>query len=75
MAIGGGTSLTDDRDPRLDAFILGLAGKARPRVCYLGTASGDQERGLLAFYRFFAVTVLRLYLAGRRAERRATPRR
>lgn len=51
MAIGGGTSLTDDRDPRLDAFILGLAGKARPRVCYLGTASGDQERGLLAFYR------------------------
>ena len=51
MAIGGGTFLTDDPDPRLDAFILALTGRARPRVCYLGTAAGDQERGRLAFYR------------------------
>ena len=50
MAIGGGTFLTDDPDPRLDAFILGLAGRERPNVCYLGTASGDHERGRLAFY-------------------------
>ena len=50
MAIGGGTFLTDDRDPRLDAFILGLTGKERPSVCYLGTAGGDHERGRLAFY-------------------------
>jgi dipeptidase E len=51
VAIGGGTFLTDDPDPRLDAFILALTGKARPNVCYLGTAGGDHERGLLAFYR------------------------
>jgi dipeptidase E len=51
VAIGGGTFLTDDPDPRLDAFILGLTGRARPRVCFLGTASGDSERGRLAFYR------------------------
>jgi dipeptidase E len=51
VAIGGGTFLTDDPDPRLDAFILGLARRARPRVCYLGTAGGDHERGSLAFYR------------------------
>ena len=51
VAIGGGTFLTDDPDPRLDAFILALAGKARPSVCYLGTASGDHDRRSLAFYR------------------------
>jgi peptidase E len=51
VAIGGGTFLTDDPDPRLDAFILALTGKARPRICYLGTAGGDHERGSLAFYR------------------------
>jgi peptidase E len=51
IAIGGGTFLTDDPDPRLDAFILGLTGKPRPRVCYVGTAGGDSERGSLAFYR------------------------
>jgi hypothetical protein len=31
VAIGGGTFLTDDPDPRLDAFILALTGKARLR--------------------------------------------
>ena len=50
VAIGGGTFETDDPDPRLDAFILALTGKARPNVCYLGTAGGDHERGRLAFY-------------------------
>jgi dipeptidase E len=50
VAIGGGTFLTGDPDPRLDAFILGLTGKPRPRVCFVGTASGDHERGRLAFY-------------------------
>ena len=45
VAIGGGTFLTDDPDPRLDAFILALTGTPRPSVCYLGTAGGDHERG------------------------------
>ena len=51
VTIGGGTFLTDDPDPRLDAFILALAGKPRPRICYLGTAGGDHERGLHGFYK------------------------
>jgi dipeptidase E len=51
VAIGGGTFLTGDFDPRLDAYILGLAGKPRPRVCFLGTASGDRPTGLHAFYK------------------------
>ena len=51
VTIGGGTFLTDDPDPRLDAFILSLTGKPRPRICYLGTAGGDHERGLHGFYK------------------------
>jgi dipeptidase E len=51
VVIGGGTFLTGDRDPRLDAFTLALTGKPRPQICYLGTAGGDSERGLHAFYR------------------------
>jgi dipeptidase E len=51
VAIGGGTFLTDDPDPRLDAFILSLTGKARPSVCYLGTAAGDSHGGLYKFYK------------------------
>ena len=41
VAIGGGTFLDDDPDPRLDAYILALTGKARPLVCFVGTAGGD----------------------------------
>jgi dipeptidase E len=51
VAIGGGTFLADDHDPRIDSFVLSLARKPRPRICYLGTAGGDQEHGLHAFYR------------------------
>ena len=50
VAIGGGAFLTTIPDPRLDAFILGLTGKERPSVCYLGTASGDSQSGLYRFY-------------------------
>ena len=50
VAIGGGTFLTLDPDPRLDAYILGLTGRARPRVCWLGTAGGDADRGALQFF-------------------------
>jgi peptidase E len=54
VAIGGGTFLTDDPDPRLDAYILGLTGKRRPNVCFLGTASGDQPSGREKFHRAMA---------------------
>lgn len=50
VVIGGGTFLTGDPDPRLDAYILGLAGKARPRVCWLGTAGGDADHGAVQFF-------------------------
>jgi peptidase E len=54
VAIGGGAFWEPPVDPRLDAFILSLAGKARPRVCLLATASGDSDSTLSAFYRAMA---------------------
>jgi dipeptidase E len=55
VAIGGGEFWREDRDPRLDAFILGLAARPRPRVCWIGTASGDAESYMLSFYRAMAL--------------------
>jgi len=31
-------------------YMAQLTGKARPRICYLPTASADAERGIIAFY-------------------------
>ena len=56
VAIGGGTFLAEDHDPRIDAFILSLTGRPRPRVCYLGTAGVDHEHGMCAFYRAMSAT-------------------
>jgi dipeptidase E len=54
VAIGGGSFYEPPEDPRLNAFILGLAGVERPRVCFIATASGDSEHSLTAFYRMMA---------------------
>jgi peptidase E len=40
------------RGPLID-HALRLTGKTRPRICYLGTASGDSAYGLAAFYGAF----------------------
>jgi dipeptidase E len=50
---GGGFSMEPD-NPLLDEFVLSLARSARPRVCFLGTASGDDESYTTRFYRAFA---------------------
>jgi peptidase E len=54
VAIGGGAFWEPPVDPRLDAFILGLTGKPRPRVCFIPTASGDDAGVLASFYRAMA---------------------
>jgi peptidase E len=50
---GGGFSMEPEDGSPLDDFLLGLTGKERPRVCFVGTASGDsaayRERFLTAF--------------------------
>jgi peptidase E len=38
----------------IDTFVLSLAGPPRPRVCFLGTASGDAESYLARFYRAYS---------------------
>ena len=41
-------------NPLLDDYVLSLTGVKRPRVCFLGTASGDADDYLVRFYREFA---------------------
>jgi peptidase E len=38
----------------LDDFVLSLTGAARPRVCFLPTASGDADHYVVRFYRRFS---------------------
>ena len=52
MALGGGGFSADD-NPLLDDFVLGLAAPARPRVCFLPTASGDSADYVVRFYEAF----------------------
>ncbi len=54
VAMGGGGFATQPDDPRLDAFILSLARRPRPRVCFVGTAGGDDPHFLARFYRAMA---------------------
>jgi dipeptidase E len=54
VALGGGGFSQDPDDPRLDAYILALARRERPRVCLLGTASGDAPTYAQNFLRAFA---------------------
>ena len=53
VAMGGG-GFSMDPDTLLDDYVLDLAregrGRARPRVCFLGTASGDSDTYLAKFY-------------------------
>ena len=54
VAMGGGGFSMEPDNPLLDAYILGLAGAPRPRICFLPTASGDSDRYLADFYSAFA---------------------
>jgi dipeptidase E len=54
VAMGGGGFSMEPRNPRLDDFVLSLARrKRRPRVCFVGTASGDNDYYLRRFYQAF----------------------
>jgi dipeptidase E len=58
VAMGGGGfwGAESPRDLLLDRFLVELAGRRRrrPRVCWLGTASGDQERFSGLFFLVYA---------------------
>lgn len=50
--LGGGFS--DDPDTLLDDFVLETAGRPRPKVCFLPTASGDAPAYIEKFHAAFA---------------------
>jgi dipeptidase E len=56
VTFGGGGFSMEAGNPLLDDYVLGLTGKARPKVCFLATASGDADHYLVRFYRAFPAT-------------------
>jgi dipeptidase E len=52
VAMGGGGFL-QEAPSLMDDFVLGLAGVPEPRVCYLGTAMGDEPGNIARFHRAF----------------------
>lgn len=54
VALGGGGFSTEPDNPLLDDYVLSVAGRPRPKVCFVGTASGDSEVYRLRFYESFA---------------------
>jgi dipeptidase E len=48
VAMGGGGFMMDGR--ALDDYVLGLTGKARPRVCFIPTAGGDNAEKVALFH-------------------------
>jgi dipeptidase E len=61
VAMGGWQA----EDEALTAFVLGLAPRGRPRVCYLPTAGAERDQAIVSFYETFAAraepSVLRLF--------------
>jgi peptidase E len=53
VAFGGGGFSMEPGNPLLDDYVLSLAGSARPKVCFLPTASGDADHYIVRFYRTF----------------------
>jgi dipeptidase E len=53
VAMGGGGFMMEPENLLLDRYVLGLAGKARPKVLYVPTATGDSQERIDAFHRIF----------------------
>src|SRR4051794_15391429 len=53
VAMGGGGFSMEPENPLLDRFVLSLAERERPRVCFVPTASGDAITYVTGFYRAF----------------------
>ena len=55
--MGGGGFSMEPRNPMLDDFVLSLARrKKQPRVCFVGTASGDSDTYIRRFHEAFPPT-------------------
>ena len=54
VAIGGGGCGIEPENRALDEYLLGLTGKERPKVCFVPTASGDNDSYIVRFYGAFS---------------------
>ena len=54
LAIGGGSFLMEDGPSPIDALILRATGRPRPRVCFVGTPSGDLPEHIDRFHLAFS---------------------
>ena len=54
LAMGGGGFSDEPDNPHLDHFLLDLAEVACPRVCFIGTASGDADGYALKYFEAFS---------------------
>jgi dipeptidase E len=54
VAFGGGGFSMEWGNTLLDDYVLTLTGVARPKICFLPTASGDADHYVVRFYRAFA---------------------
>ena len=54
VALGGGGFSLERDSTVLDEYVLALTESARPRVCFLPTASGDADHYVVRFYRHFS---------------------
>lgn len=53
VAMGGGGFSMEPDNPALDHFIVSLARRENPSVCFLATATGDAESYIESFYTAF----------------------
>ena len=53
IAMGGGGFLMEPDNLSLDQYILDASGAAMPKVCFVGTASGDAQSFIDRFYAAF----------------------
>jgi dipeptidase E len=53
VAMGGGSFSVEPEGSALDAYVLTLAGKSRPKICFVPTASGDSPVYITKFYEAF----------------------
>ena len=53
LALGGGGFSMEPENPMLDRYILEHSSKKKPKICFIGTASGDAEGYIERFYNFF----------------------
>jgi len=50
LALGGGSFMMEDAPSPIDSYMLSLTGKAKPRVCFVSTPSGDHPEHIDKFY-------------------------